>query len=265
MRLSEARQLALTHRWAGSRNEEEAWRISGLWLQGADLEVKAICATWVAVRVGEWVREGWSAGTINRRLSALSVMLRVARELGGVKTPAIVLPWRQEPPVADRWPTRGEVTGILQTLRDDDHRAAVRVLIETGLRLGELLSLSWCDVESDAVTVRRTKNGTTRRVPLTDQARSALERIMGRGHTGPFQHLTPSTLRKAWDAANRQLGLPYRLHDLRHACASRLVKAGTPLPVVQKWLGHRDLASTMRYVHVRDDQLDAAAKLLEKE
>lgn len=86
--------------------------------------------------------------------------------------------------------------------------------------------------------------------------------MTGCSTSGPFVGLSRSRFQKAVAGACRHLGVQFRVHDLRHACASRLVAGGVALAVVQRWLGHRDITSTMRYVHVRDNQLQEAARAL---
>ena len=53
------------------------------------------------------------------------------------------------------------------------------------------------------------------------------------------------------------------LHVCRHTCASRLVQAGVSLPIVQKWLGHSHISTTMRYAHLYPEDLMNAVKALE--
>ena len=57
----------------------------------------------------------------------------------------------------------------------------------------------------------------------------------------------------------------FRLHDLRHSFASEAVRQGISLPVISKLLGHSSLAMTMRYTHLSDEQVTAAAERIGEE
>ena len=64
-----------------------------------------------------------------------------------------------------------------------------------------------------------------------------------------------------WDAVRREAGIEdVRLHDLRHTVASQAAIAGVPLPVIARLLGHSDVRMTMRYAHVGDREIEAAAE-----
>lgn len=216
-----------------------------------------------------------SPATVNRHLSALRAMLQSGHELGAIKDiPA--MPWQKEPRGRTRWLSPREQRELFMAINGQNPNVYTlcAVLVETGLRVGEALKLKWEDVmwggANPHVVVRESKNGETRWVPLTHDAREHLRR---RGNThgfgpGPFSALSQSTVNHAFRAAREQLAwaagddeiVP---HCLRHTCASRLVNSNVSLPVVQAWLGHRDPESTMRYAHVDADGLSAAARLLE--
>ena len=75
-------------------------------------------------------------------------------------------------------------------------------------------------------------------------------------------------LRHTWDIMRADLGLTgdkdFVLHVCRHTCASRLVRAGVSLPVIQQWLGHSNIHTTMRYAHLFPQDLMNAANALER-
>ncbi len=76
-----------------------------------------------------------------------------------------------------------------------------------------------------------------------------------------------SELRHSWDRVRGGMMLTedkaFTPHVCRHACTSRLVKAGGSLPVVRQWLGHSNIQTTMRYSHLFPKDLMNAAKALE--
>jgi integrase len=155
-----------------------------------------------------------------------------------------------------------------------------------GLRLGELLALRWCDVylTNRLVHVRwsrvqgqadRPKSHRVRSVPLTDQVARALDALSRREHfTGDDdlvfcradgEHLDGDQLRKRYKAALAAAGLKLiRLHDPRHSFGTLAVQ-GFELPEVRAYMGHKDVATTMRYVHhvPRHDAADRLTALAE--
>jgi integrase len=157
----------------------------------------------------------------------------------------------------------------------------VRVAAYTGLRLGELLALRWIDVDfaGQKLVVQRavsaneettTKSGKVRRVPLSDQAARALNRLSRREHfttdddlvfvNAIGRRLDRWSLRKRYERARDAAGLrPLRLHDLRHTYGSLLAAAGIDLVSIQAAMGHSSITTTSLYLHARPASEQAAA------
>lgn len=148
-----------------------------------------------------------------------------------------------------------------------DHLAPVVLLaMNTGLRRGELLSLQWSDINSDArmLTVRRelAKSGKQRHVPLNAEASNVLKQWgLHSGDNGSVFGLRG--IKSSWESLLTISEIEnFRFHDLRHHFASRLVMAGVDLNTVRELLGHADLAMTLRYAHLAPEHLaTAVAKL----
>jgi len=126
--------------------------------------------------------------------------------------------------------------------------------IETGMRLGELLSLRWGNVSDKSVTLIETKNGDLRHVPLSQKAREIINRRKGIDPDSVFT-LTNAQASKAFQRASVN-GVHF--HDARSEAVTRLSKK---LDVMQlaKMIGHRDLKSLMWYYAERPE--DIADKL----
>ena len=141
----------------------------------------------------------------------------------------------------------------------------IRLLLYTGSRKSEIKNLKWSEVEGDTLRLADSKTG-PRTVFLSADARAVIER-QKRG-TSPFVFPSPIDPGKPlgndlplWRQVRDLAGLEgVRLHDLRHSYASQAVMKGIPLPVVARLLGHRDVKMTMRYVHVGDREVVAAAE-----
>ncbi|WP_245482218.1 MULTISPECIES: site-specific integrase [unclassified Mesorhizobium] len=135
----------------------------------------------------------------------------------------------------------------------------LELAVETGMRRGELLSLEWKHVDLDARTaiLPLTKNGNSRKVPLTTRAATVLSKIPVRGET--VFPISPGAFRQAWERLVKT-GLKNLLfHDLRHEAVSRFFEMGLSVPEVALISGHRDYRMLFRYTHIRPE--DVARKL----
>jgi integrase len=206
-----------------------------------------------------------SASTVNRHLSAMRACWNWARRSGLV-------------PMGNIWPTGLQLTeprGRARFLSDQELtrlmraaeaagpalNAAVVVSVATGLRQGELLRLTWADIdlEQGSLRVMESKTDTPRAVHLAAPAVAALRALRARPVVG-FDRvfvlddgtaLDRSLLTSRWKSIRRNAGLTdARWHDLRHCCASFLLQAGATLAEVGSVLGHRSPSVTARYAHL---------------
>lgn len=159
-----------------------------------------------------------------------------------------------------------------------------------GLRLGEFLALRPEDIleEENVVYVHQsndndeTKGGELRCVPLIGRARSILlkrkvetlkeiaeaklQRRKRPGGKRIFGTCTKYSIRDLWQEAREEMGLQedkdFVFHATRHTCATRLLRNGEDIRLVQEWLGHSDITTTQRYAHVATQDLQEAGKRL---
>ncbi len=147
--------------------------------------------------------------------------------------------------------------------------AAIRLLILTGCRRNEILTLQWKDVDLDAreLNLKDTKTG-ARLVPLSEAAvrvLATMQRVSGSPWVIPGKK--PGTHMKnvndPWEIVRKRAELEdVRLHDLRHSFASRALALGESLPVIGKLLGHSQVETTARYAHLtRDSVRESAARI----
>jgi integrase len=144
--------------------------------------------------------------------------------------------------------------------------AAVKLLVFTGARLGEVLGLrwEWIDFERGEARLPDSKTGakTLHLPPPALTVLSALPRLDGNPHViaGQKPGAALVNLEKPWRAIRKEAGLDdVRLHDLRHAFASVAASSGMGLPIIGKMLGHTQAATTHRYAHLASDPVKAAA------
>jgi integrase len=152
---------------------------------------------------------------------------------------------------------------------DQNIADAVRLLLLTGARRGEVLGARWDQFDLGAgkwvKPASTTKQDELHEIPLSAPALELLVRrravVTGDyvfpGHGVP--HLTE--IKKSW-AALRKAAAGVRLHDLRHTAASIMVSSGATLPMIGALLGHSSPATTARYSHLFTDPLRETAERL---
>ncbi|MFH1965749.1 MAG: site-specific integrase [Acidobacteriota bacterium] len=146
----------------------------------------------------------------------------------------------------------------------------------TGLRRGELINLSWQDIDPRAKTLqvkaKGARSGKTRTVPLIAECRDMLiewKQLTEYGHPGGY--VFPDRKGERLDNINTAFSnllkaaevTGLRFNDLRHHYASMLVQEGIQLYTVRELLGHSDLKMTQRYAHLAPDNLKEAARALD--
>ena len=152
------------------------------------------------------------------------------------------------------------------TLSQAQQADIIRILLLTGCRKNEIVRLRRDEVKVDRLELRDSKTG-PRTVMLNGQAWDVVKRRMAQS-TGPwvFPSVKDSSRAQShglplWYAVRREAGIEdARLHDLRHTVASQAAMNGVPLPVVARMLGHSNVRMTMRYAHVGDREIEAAAE-----
>jgi integrase/recombinase XerD len=172
-----------------------------------------------------------------------------------------------------------EVTRLINAAGNLQQRAMLMTLYGTGMRRTELSLLKVRDVDSQRMMIRveRGKGGAGRDIPLSPALLETLREYWrckkphtylfpsSEGHRGKEQ---PTSDRAVWYAckqAARHAGLTKRIgpHPLRHSFATHLLEAGTDLRTIQIILGHGDLETTAKYLHLSQRHLRAVANPLE--
>ena len=147
--------------------------------------------------------------------------------------------------------------------------AAIRLLMLTGCRKSEILTLRWWDVDLEGGEIHLLDGKTgPRAVQLPPTAVGLLEALPrrkdspwvfpGNDRDGRF---SGGGLDHAWRTVRDRAGLEdVRMHDLRHSFASRALALGETLPVIGKLLGHSDIETTARYAHLAQDSIHQTAE-----
>lgn len=229
--------------------------------------------------------------SLKRLLSPLSNMFEIARsewEIPVRSNPLATLSLKASDNRRQRRLQAGEYDRLIAAAdktRNPYLILVARFALATCMRRGEILSLRPRDIDfqRQTATIRDTKNGHSRIVPLTDEAVTAIESAIAfaassartgtkspapkvlkiprkpRTETTVFP-VTPMALRLAWDRLTERAGLDdLHFHDLRHEAISRLFEMGLTVPEVASISGHRTLNQLMRYAHANN--LSVRAKL----
>ena len=143
--------------------------------------------------------------------------------------------------------------------------AALRLLMLTGCRVGEILSLRWKDVDFEGHCLRLPDSKTGAKTVYLNgpalQLFAGIEHREGNPHVLPGRHIGKPLkgLDGPWARLRKEADLEdVRIHDLRHSFASFGVGLGLPLQMVGKLLGHAEIATTERYAHLADDPIRQA-------
>lgn len=155
-------------------------------------------------------------------------------------------------------------------------KSLVIALMDTGARRGEMLKLTWNDIDFDKrlITIRSetTKTLSGRKVALTERLFCELSELWQHSDKQPFENVfNIKTFRKSFATACKVAGIKYggfdgfTVHSLRHGAATKLVKGQLPIQFVAKILGHSECSprTTFRYITANDETLYKAASILE--
>ncbi|OUS06314.1 hypothetical protein A9Q96_10095 [Rhodobacterales bacterium 52_120_T64] len=218
-------------------------------------------------------------GGANQALGHLTTILAFARQVGHLSydAPNPCAPIRKNRRLArGRLLTSAQIKtlGVALDQAPPQHAQAadaIRLILLTGCRSGEILRLKWSEVKSDRLSLTSTKTG-PRDVML---APAAVELLGKRQRTSNRVHVFPSSLdptcpvhriTSAWVYIRTQANLPkdIRLHDLRHTYASHAIMRGESVAMAGQLLGHARTISTQRYSHLDGQHLINAAERVSK-
>ena len=233
-----------------------------------NIPINTMRAQHIAAYRDERVRQGVAGSTIVRELNNLSHIFSTASMEWGVSAHNAVRDVRK--PQQARGRDRRVTDEEYDVLRNTRFGDLIVLAVETGMRLGELLSLTWSNIDLDGriATLPHTKNGESRIVPLSPVAIATLSGMgqhcprvfhqwKDKNSVGNAWRRMLVTLRKGTSSDTFLSNLKF--HDLRHEAASRLFERGLNMMEVASVTGHKTLQMLKRYTHLNPK--DIAMKL----
>lgn len=209
---------------------------------------------YVSRRLGEV-----SLATANKNLRTMKASLnRAVRRRWLAKNPATEVKQVREPERELRVLSPEEVGKLLSACWSNRWKALVSLAVTTGMRLGEMLSLRWCDVDLDTATVRvcnrpghLTKSRRNRALGLSPAVCDLLARMPSNGefvfHTRDGRRWR-NNVQKEFRRLVKRAGIDYcSMHDLRRTFVSHLAMAGVGEAMVKELAGHASISTTLRY------------------
>jgi integrase len=218
---------------------------------------------------------GLKPASINRELASLKKAFNLAvREWEWCReNPVSKVSMERENNQRDRWLSVEEEARLLQGCAPWLHDL-VMFALHTGMRMGEILELTWrgVDFSRRTVMVVRSKNGERRTIPVNETVLSVLRQkskvrsvktdLVFCSHV--FTSMESGHLRRSFRLALGKAGIDdFHFHDLRHTFATRLVQAGVDIYKVQRLLGHKSPVMTQRYAHHYPESLRDGVEILD--
>jgi integrase/recombinase XerD len=223
-----------------------------------------------------------ATATVRRRFACLRAFFRHATD--GQEIPDPFAKWKPKLVRRKRLPrtlSRGEISSLLSSLKPGAQHGrmcmegclptAVRLMVCTGIRVGELCKIRIDDVSPDGSAFRIQGKGSRDRVAyISDRAlraelcelvrnrRKAEDSCVALFLNRRGSTMKPQSIRsKLRRYAEREVGLARRItpHMLRHTAATLLIETGVDIRFVQRMLGHSSIATTEIYTHVSDEAL----------
>lgn len=222
------------------------------------------------------VKEGRAASTVNRRLSSVSCLCRLAVKAGMLPSnPVNKVRHLKQPVRLPAFYTEEALAGYVEdnpleacSVSDTRNRLIVLLLYSTGIRRGELVSLKVEDVDLSRRVLRvMGKGGKMREIPLTDEISEKILLYLRKVGAKPGMPLFVTDSGKPLYPAFVNRVIKVQLvddegfvgkkspHVLRHTIATHLLNRGADLNAIKEMLGHATLASTQVYTHNSFEQL----------
>lgn len=216
-------------------------------------------------------QQGLKNSSINRALDDLNAVFNACRKKWMWKIPEInISNFKLKVPAENiKYFSHQEINLILQ-YSAPHLKNIIKTALYTGLRKSNILNLKWDDInfETKTITVKvkdaKKIGGKNHTIPISDELDEILiQQPKINDYVFNYKNKPIKDIKKAFIRAQERAKIPYRsFHTLRHTCATWLIANGIDVRVVQKILGHSNIAVTMKYAHILDEQKQQAVNTL---
>lgn len=220
-------------------------------------------------------KNGYTAKSVSRKLNSARTFykfLKINEYVDSDPSLLIEHPSYQLAPPRILSPT--EYRALRDAARNDPRISAIiELLLQTGIRIGELATLRVTDIRKDSLYIKPVEKHDARTIPLNKRAREALNRYLTIRPKNNQEHLfitksgRPFLIRNIRTAIERYLKLAEiknaKVNDLRHTFVAHHLKRGVSLVIISKILGHKTLSTTERYLEYVKDRAKETVVLSE--
>ena len=267
--LMDAYRLTVKDTWShqkGNHQPKNAERV--MKMIGANTLVGDVTTAMIRDLVDELSEEN-DGSTINRKLSALSMLLKTAADEGWIET----LPRIKRRPEGDHrlhWLDAEQELDLLNMCDRygfHDLKDFIIMAIDTGFRRSELLNFKVREYRRGYLHLHPedTKTSKARSIPATDRVKDIIARRSNNERL--FDGFSHPQLSKRWETVREALGKKenpeFVIHMLRHTCASRMAMEDKTAQFIKMWMGHASSATTDRYMHLSPSKLEEGTKALD--
>ena len=216
---------------------------------------------------------GWSNATTNLHINVYNKIVQRAVEQSLVESSRVHKMKKLKVELTEiKWLSLGEIEELAAS-KGQPWQDMILTAGHTGMRLGELIALRWSDVDfgRNSITVRHTAyrgklsspKGTVglRTIPMSRRLRDVLA---ARPHHESCEHIFVNQAGRPIVRVTASQALPGGWHKLRHSFGTNLNRTGkVDLPVLQELMGHSEIKTTMRYLHINDEHRAKAISALD--
>ena len=213
--------------------------------------------------------------SVSRKLNSIKAFFRYLVSIKTIENdPAISVAHPKFTTNPPRILTKMEYRALRDTVRNDPRMAAViEILLQTGMRIGELARLEFENIDEKDITIQACEAQPLRKVPLNSSAKKALERYLDHRPkskaktifvTKNHRAMNVRNIRSAIDRYFRLAGIKnVTVNDLRHTFIAHQLMAGTSPVRLQQVVGHKRLSTTEKYLEFIKDKVSSNEKLEE--
>lgn len=220
--------------------------------------------------------KGYTAKSISRKINSIKTFFRFLKAEGLIETdPATSVTHPKYEVKPPRILSKLEYRALRDACRDDARISAiVELMLQTGIRIGEVASLTLDDYKENEIIIRPYESHEGRTIPLNKAAKNALERYLKERPRVKEKTIfitktgRPFLIRNIRSSIERFFDLAgikdAKVNDLRHTWVYHHLASGTPLVVISKLAGHKRLSTTEKYLNlIGEEKKEGTVKLEE--